>query len=170
MKRIIYNEDNLSDNDINNVVYRAKALIINSNDEILFGYGNNNYQFPGGHLEEWESLDECLVREVKEETGIDIPVLKRVPFISIIYYNKDYPEVGINSKYIANYYSIKTDLKPNMSNTDLTEDEKEGSFQLRYINKNDALKQLNESLKTCTRENVVKDTIRVVKEYLKFGD
>ena len=170
MKKIIYNEDNLSDNDINNVVYRAKALIINSNDEILFGYGNNNYQFPGGHLEEGESLDECLVREVKEETGIDIPVLKRVPFISIIYYNKDYPEVGINSKYIANYYSIKTDLKPNMSNTDLTEDEKEGSFQLRYINKNDALKQLNESLKTCTRENVVKDTIRVVKEYLKFGD
>ena len=168
MKKIVYNEDNLSDNDINNVVYRAKALIINSNDEILFGYGNNNYQFVGGHLEEGESLDECLVREIKEETGIDIPILKRDPFISIIYYNKDYPEVGINSKYIANYYSIKTDLKPNMYNTNLTENEKEGSFQLRYINKNDALKQLNESLKTCTRENVVKDTIKVVKEYLKM--
>ncbi len=168
MKRIIYNENNLSDNDINNVVYRAKALIINSNDEILFGYENNNYQFVGGHLEEGESLDECLVREIKEETGIDIPILKRDPFISIIYYNKDYPEVGINSKYIANYYSIKTDLKPNMYNTNLTENEKEGSFQLRYINKNDALKQLNESLKTCTRENVVKDTIKVVKEYLKM--
>ena len=170
MKRIIYNENNLSDNDINNVVYRAKALIINSNDEILIGYGNNNYQFPGGHLEEGESFDECLVREIKEETGIDIPILKRVPFISIIYYNKDYPEVGINSKYIANYYSIKTDLRPNMSNINLTENEKEGGFQLRYINKNNALKQLNESLKTCTRENVVKDTIKVVKEYLKFGD
>ena len=108
--------------------------------------------------------------KIKEETGINIPVLKRVPFISIIYYNKDYPEVGINSKYIANYYSIKTDLRPNMSNINLTENEKEGGFQLRYINKNNALKQLNESLKTCTRENVVKDTIKVVKEYLKFGD
>lgn len=55
-----------------------------------------------------------------------------------------------------------------MSNINLTENEKEGSFQLRYINKNDVLKQLNESLKTCTRENVVKDTIKVVKEYLKM--
>lgn len=39
MKEIIYNEDNLKDSDINNVVERAKAIIVNSKGEILLGYG-----------------------------------------------------------------------------------------------------------------------------------
>ena len=39
MKEIIYNEDNLNVNDINNVVERAKAIIVNSKGEILLGYG-----------------------------------------------------------------------------------------------------------------------------------
>lgn len=77
MKEIIYNENNLKDSDINKVVKRAKALIINSNDEILLGYGDRNYQLPGGHLEDNETYDECLFREIKEETGINIPLEKK---------------------------------------------------------------------------------------------
>lgn len=168
MKKIIYNEFNLKDNDINNTVYRAKAVIENSTGEILLGYGNSNYQLPGGHLEDNESIDECLNREIEEEVGIILPKEKREPFVSIIYYSKDYPEIGINSKYIANYYMIKTDDKPNLSRINLTENEKESMFNIKYINKNDVLKVLEESLKTCTKENVVKDTIKVVEEYLKI--
>ena len=44
--------------------------MINSKDEILMGYCHNTYQFPGGHLDENETLEECLIREVKEEMGI----------------------------------------------------------------------------------------------------
>ncbi len=170
MKEIIHNESNLKESEINNFVYRAKALIENSNGEILLGYGNSNYQFPGGHLEDNESLDECLVREVKEETGITIPLKKRTPFISITYYNKDYPKVGLNSKFVANYYSIKTDDLPDLSKINLTENEKEGMFTLKYINKKNIINELEESLKICTRENVVKDTIKVVEEYLRSDD
>lgn len=169
MKEILYNNDNLKDEEINRVVKRAKIIIENSNNEILLCYSHNNYQLPGGHVEDNESFDECVVREVKEEVGIDIPFEKRIPFISVIYMNKDYPEVGINSKFIANYYSIKSDLKPNLSNINLTEDEKNGNFELRYINKNNIIKELSISLDTCTRVNVVKDTIEVVKEYLKIN-
>ena len=92
MKSIIYNEDNLRDSDINRISRRAKAIIKNSNNEILLACVNDNYHLPGGHLEREESFDECLVRELKEELGVDITFEKRTPIITITYYNRDYLE------------------------------------------------------------------------------
>ena len=71
MKETIYNYDYLKDEDITEVVIRTKALITN-NKNIILGNENNIYQFPGGHLEENETFEECLKREVLEETGIEI--------------------------------------------------------------------------------------------------
>lgn len=38
------------------------------------GYLDGYYEYPAGHLERYESLHECAVREVKEEVGVDIKV------------------------------------------------------------------------------------------------
>ena len=170
MKEIIYNYDCLNEEDINKEVLRSKALIINSNDEILLAFGNNNYQLPGGHVEKDESFTDCLVRELKEETGIEIPIEQKLPFLTIKYLCKDYPYQGINTKYISNYYYFNIDQKPDYSKINLTENEKEGMFELKYINKNEILKILEESLKTCTKKGPVIDTIEVVREYLKIMD
>lgn len=167
MKKIIYNNDNLTEKDINKYVKRAKIVIENSNNEILIVYSHNNYFLIGGHVDDNESFYECLNREIKEETGVTIPIEKTEPFISIEYLNKDYPNKGENTKYINNYYYIKYDLIPNINNTNLTEDEKDGNFKIEYINKNKIIDILTKSLETATRENVVKDTIEVLKEYLK---
>ena len=80
MKEILYNYDNLKLEDIDEVVTRTKGLIINSNNEITLGYSHKTYQFPGGHLEDGESLEECLLREIEEETGIEIKDAKLKPF------------------------------------------------------------------------------------------
>ena len=80
MKEIIHNYYNLSDKDINNVVTRVKVLMINSNNELLLGYAHKTYQFPGGHLEENESLEDCVKRELLEETGIKIDITNLKPF------------------------------------------------------------------------------------------
>ena len=99
MKETIYNYDYLNEEDITEVSVRVKALIINSNKEILLGKSDISYQFPGGHLEDNESLIEELKREVLEETGIELSneEIDR-PFYKVTYLKKDYPIKGVNRK------------------------------------------------------------------------
>lgn len=167
MKKVFYNEDNLRKEDINNSIKRAKILIINSNNEILLGYGHNTYQIIGGHVEDNESYDECIVREVKEETGIELSLEKREPFLQIVYYCRDYPNEGLNSEYIINYYSINSDLKPDIDKINLTENEKEGLFEFRYVSLDNVLDELNDNLEVCKNKNTVKDTIKAIEVYLE---
>jgi len=167
MKVIFNNYDNLKEENINRVVRRAKALIINSNNEILFAHSNNNYFFVGGRVEENETFDEGIIREIKEEAGIDIALEKREPFFNITYMNKDYPSDGVNTKSVANYYLIKCDTKPDLSKVSLTDEERVSNFKLVYIKKDKVIEELNKSLENCSNKNVVNDTIDVVKEYLK---
>lgn len=167
MKTVLYNESNLKKEEINKIVKRAKLILVNSNNEILLGYCNNNYQLPGGHVEKNETYEECLIRELMEETGINLNSKIDNLVLKIIYMNKDYPNKGDNTKYICNYYSIKSDLKPNLNLINLTKEEKDGNFYLRYININNVIEELESSLENCTRENVVKDTIAAINEYIK---
>lgn len=167
MKKVFYNEDNLRKEDINNSIKRAKILIINSNNEILLGYGHNTYQIIGGHVEDNESYDECIVREVKEETGIELSLEKREPFLQIVYYCRDYPNEGLNSEYIINYYSINSDLKPDIDKINLTENEKEGLFEFRYVSLDNVLDELNDNLEVCKNKNTVNDTIKAIEVYLE---
>lgn len=168
MEKLIFNENKLEEKDINRIVIRSKALIINSNYMCLLGYSHGCYQLIGGHKEENETLEECLVREVKEETGIELKLEKRVPYFILTYYCKDYPEAGINSKYIINYFNVETDLKPDLDKVDLTEDEKEGLFEFRYIQLSKLESEMFKNLEETNHSNVVRDSIEAVKTYIKY--
>lgn len=147
MKIIIHNKNNLKETDITEVVKRVKILIINSNNEILLGYSHNDYQFPGGHVEKGENLNQTIKREIKEETGIILKNQNFKPFAKAISYYKNWPEKGKNRKTEINYYELKTDEKPNLNNTEYTESEKDGHFELKYIPLEDVQKILKENAK-----------------------
>jgi len=54
----------------------TRAVIFNKDNEILVAHclnpENDFYFLPGGGVWFHEKLDDCLVREVKEETGLDV--------------------------------------------------------------------------------------------------
>lgn len=52
----------------------GKVLVLKQSDPAITG--NNQYHPPGGILELGESLEECVIREVKEEIGVDSSVVK----------------------------------------------------------------------------------------------
>jgi len=53
------------------------AAVIFKGGKILIARRNKKWEFPGGKLEENESLEECIEREIKEELEIEIDVVKK---------------------------------------------------------------------------------------------
>ena len=56
--------------------------IIFSEDKMVVMYREKNdrvyYTFPGGGINEGETIENCVIREVKEEFGIDVEPIKEV--------------------------------------------------------------------------------------------
>ena len=97
------------------------------------GYSDKTYQFPGGHLEDNESLIQGLKREIKEETGIILDNDNYKPFVKITYYNKNYRNTNKNRENIIYYYEIRTDSEPDINNTNLDINEIKGNYIVKKI-------------------------------------
>lgn len=167
MKETIYNHDYLNNEDITEAVIRIKALIINDKN-IILGNENNIYQFPGGHLEKNETFEECLKREILEETGIEIDdnEIKR-PFMKVTYLNKDWPAIGQNRKSEIYYYLIKTSKNPDMSKVKYTEHEKQGNFKIESIPLSESISVIEDNISKNEKNKViVPDMIMAITEYL----
>jgi 8-oxo-dGTP pyrophosphatase MutT (NUDIX family) len=166
MEKIITNKYNLKEEDMTEVVKRVKILMVNSKNEVLLGYSHHNYQFPGGHVEEGETLIETVNREITEETGIKIDIKDINPFACAIGYYKDWPAEGKNRKIEIYYYEIKTDVAPNLDNTEYTENEKDGGFELKYIPLNDVENELMDNAKKYGDERgITREMIELFKLY-----
>ena len=168
MKDVIYNRDNLSEEDINDVVVRIKVLLIND-DKILIGNENSVFEFPGGHLEQGESFNECLKREVLEETGIllDDEEIEDA-FLRVIYLNKDYPKIGINRKNEIYYYVVKTNKEVDLSKTNYTENELKHNFKIEEFKLDEVIDKIKENIPNNEKNKVIsRDMIIALEEYLK---
>ena len=114
----IYNYDNLTSDAIDETTTRARAIIINSNREVLMCYSNGlqHYEFPGGHLEKNETLEESLKRKILEETWITIDLEKVKPFYTIKYCCKNYHNSGKNR--LVEIFTFRlTDVNDLITNT-----------------------------------------------------
>lgn len=59
-------------------------------------HGSGDFAGPGGHLEFGETIEECAIREVKEETGIEIENLRVISVANLLYWtDKHYIDFGV---------------------------------------------------------------------------
>lgn len=65
----------------NNYPKVGVGVMIWKGGKVLLGkrkgsHGANQYSFPGGHLEYLESFEDCALREIAEECGVEVTNLK----------------------------------------------------------------------------------------------
>lgn len=168
MKMIFINDNNLEIDDLDYEVIRVKGVIINNNNEVLVAHNNNTYQLIGGHVEDGEDMEEALLREVKEETGIDVDSVSG-PFMQIMTYAKNYFNSGKNVCNKIYYYRIVSNDLPNLLETNYDELESQTDFGLFYVKLEDFERFLRDGIKDKTiDENIGRELLLVFDEYNKL--
>jgi 8-oxo-dGTP diphosphatase len=66
------------------------GVIVRKGDKVLLGkrknaHGDGEWSFPGGHLEFGETVAECALREVAEETGLGITSITKGPYTEDVF-------------------------------------------------------------------------------------
>lgn len=66
------------------------GIIVRKDNKVLVGkrrgkHGNKTWGFPGGHLEFMEAIEDCVTREVLEETSILVKNIKFAAFTNDLF-------------------------------------------------------------------------------------
>lgn len=119
-----YNDDDLKDSEIDQVVTRVKAFIVSSKNNMLIGKDEEGYQLLGGYVGDNEDYKVALANAIFNETGIILDNKDVIePFYEVRYYNRDYKGSGVNRLSDMIYFLVKTDKLPNYKKLKLTERE-----------------------------------------------
>lgn len=122
-----------------NLVKAGGGIVENDKGEILLIYRRGKWDLPKGKLDEGETIEECAVREVQEETGLQKIQLIR-PF-TITYHT--YEEKGKKILKESHWYLMETP-----GSQQLTPQAEEQITQAKWIAKKDLEKFFGETYST----------------------
>lgn len=140
-----YNDDDLKDDEIDQVVTRVKAFIVSSKNNMLIGKDEEGYQLLGGYVNGDEDYKVALANAIYNETGILLDSKDQVePFFEVRYYNRDYKGSGQNRLSDVIYFQVKTDKLPNYKKLKLSEKELAEKMPIEVIRRSIFHKVLKE--------------------------
>ncbi|PFA67177.1 NUDIX hydrolase [Bacillus sp. AFS015802] len=84
----------------------VKAVIIQNHTILLMHTNRGDYKFPGGGVEEGESLSDALIREVAEETGF-VHCLVKEPLGIVTQRYKDLFEEDVLFEMTSHYFKCE---------------------------------------------------------------
>lgn len=146
MKTIVINDNNLSNDDIHKFGNKVRAILL-ENDKILISHYGGVILLPGGSIDEGETQDEAIIRELKEEIGIDYDIKDLVQVLCLKYYQSNYytrnneiiNRLITTQYYLGQYNGIK------INKTRRTDKEIKDNFHLQLMKIDDLLKTIDET-------------------------
>lgn len=119
-------------------IIAAGGLVFNDDDELLMIFRRNKWDLPKGKLDGDESIEQCALREVKEETGLKNLQLEK--FINITLH--EYFDQFSNEEVVKETHWFKM-LASN--NQQLIPQTDEGIEEIEWVNEEDLAVKLRNS-------------------------
>jgi ADP-ribose pyrophosphatase YjhB (NUDIX family) len=112
-----------------NFKYRVNGIIIKENKLLTVQINNSGfYCLPGGHVELGEDSKVAIVREMKEETNLDVEVERLLAIAENFYEGKN----GIKYQELGFYYFLKLNKNINIKNYTVIEKDKDENITLEF--------------------------------------
>lgn len=118
---------------------------LSPNDKIALAYAKNlgYYKFPGGGIHEGEEKTAALIREVSEETGLEVipESIEEAGLVHRIMQSEMFSKTIFIQDSFHYFCSVKTgvDGKPLIKNQKLDDYEKDDGFELRIVSVDEAI-------------------------------
>lgn len=128
------------------IIEAAGGMVMNSNDQLLLMLRRGQWDMPKGKLDDGESIEECALREVEEETGLAKLLLEKKLMVTYHTYKIGGQEVIKPSHWYLMKF-LGTENPVPQTEEDITE--------IRWVNKTEA-NQLLELMFPSIREMVEK--------------
>ena len=168
MKEIVLNKAKLKEEEITEVLDKARIILRNDNGEFVLSHFERVYFLPGGKIELGETPADTVKRELKEETNINILLDDTEPFVLVKNYLRDYQaqDGSIVNRLVNTYYFTGFTSKDDIEYFNLTIPEKKDDLRAFYID----MEEARELLKEYNKENpkatyLALETLRVLDEY-----
>ena len=163
---LIINEDNLELKEIQEFNLKVRVLLIDENNNILIANYGNTFLLPGGSINQGETTEEAIIRELKEETGINYNLDELTYLNTLKYYQNNYPkrDGNLQNRLITTHYFVGK--YKGTSKQSLTEKEQKGNFRLELISI-DNLEELVLNNQTINPRNIyfVKELLTIFEYY-----
>lgn len=116
-------------------IIAAGGLVFNDNEALLMIFRRGKWDLPKGKLDEGETIEQCAVREVQEETGLQNITLDN--FLGTTHH--EYFEPRINSDVFKETHWFKMHAAGTQSLIPQTEEDIE---QIEWVDKKDIMEKL----------------------------
>jgi len=120
------------------IIKAGGGLVWNEHEELLMIYRRNKWDLPKGKLDDGETIEQCALREVKEETGLKEVTLGKFVGITQHQYFDKFLKMEVIKE--SNWFSMKA-----LSNEKLAPQLEEDITEIRWVVKKDILSLLEDS-------------------------